>query len=89
MTLTLPYKPENTTASAPETADAVHSVSSVPDTTELILIQRGWLPREQEYYWSEEWQAGERESRAELAAGHGVRFETAEDAIRWLLADDD
>lgn len=34
------------------------------------------------------WQADEDESVAELEAGQGVHFETAQDAIRWLLSDD-
>lgn len=44
---------------------------------------------DQSYYWTEEWQAGERESLAELAAGRGIRFETAEEVIAWLQAPDE
>ena len=39
----------------------------------------------QDYYWTEEWQAAEAEALAELEAAEGLRFESAEDAIRWLL----
>jgi len=86
---TLTYEPENTTASPAISANGEHSISPIPATDELFFVQRGWLPRDQEYYWTEEWQAGEQESRAELTAGGGVRFENAEDAIRWLMRTDE
>ena len=38
----------------------------------------------QDYYWRDEWQSGEAEARAELAAGLGRTFHNAQDAIRWL-----
>lgn len=41
----------------------------------------------QAYYWRHAWQLGEQESRAELKAGLGQTFATAEKAIRWLLSD--
>ena len=43
------------------------------------------IPESQEYYWTSEWQAGEREALAEIAAGQTKEFESAQDAIRWLL----
>ncbi|MCY3920690.1 MAG: hypothetical protein OXG38_12935 [Chloroflexi bacterium] len=42
-------------------------------------------PKSQDYYWTPEWQAGEREALAEIAAGQTKEFENARDAIRWLL----
>ena len=39
---------------------------------------------DQAWFWTPEWQAGQRESEEELSAGLGVTFDTAEDAIRWL-----
>jgi hypothetical protein len=47
------------------------------------------VPEEQRYYWSPAWQQAEAESRREHAAGKARRFETAEDAVAWLLDDDD
>ena len=47
------------------------------------------IPAGQEYYWTPEWQAGERETLAELAAGGGWTFETADDALRHLFSADD
>ena len=46
------------------------------------------IPAGQEYYWTEEWQAGERETLAELAAGRGRTFDTAGDALRYLFSAD-
>ena len=43
---------------------------------------------DQDYYWTPEWQRGEKESREEITAGRGVTFKSAEDAIRWLTSDD-
>jgi len=83
------YEPRDTTASPTGVSVGHSSISRLPAGGDVVLIQGGWLPRDQEYYWTEEWQAGERETRTELAAGNGVRFDTADDAIRWLLTDDD
>ena len=47
------------------------------------------IPKSQAYYWKHAWQAGEQETLAELAAGRGVEFGSARDAIRWLLSEDD
>lgn len=38
----------------------------------------------QGYYWTDEWQRDEQVAVAELDRGEGRRFETADDAIRWL-----
>ena len=45
---------------------------------------RRWRVPDQAYFWTEEWQAAERESERELAEGRGRTFDSAEDAIRWL-----
>jgi hypothetical protein len=47
------------------------------------------VPRSQLYYWSPEWRKLESEALAELRSGEARRFETAADAIRWLLSEDD
>ena len=47
------------------------------------------IPAGQEYYWTPEWQAGEREALAELAAGQGRTFDTVDDALRYLFSTDD
>ena len=39
----------------------------------------------QEYYWTDEWREGERETLAELAAGRGQIFASADEALRFLF----
>lgn len=84
---TTTYEPANTTASSEVAgADAPFSASPLPPADEWVLVAGGILPREQEYYWSEEWQAAERDSLAQLEAGEGVDFDNATDLIRWLFS---
>ncbi|MBA3246209.1 MAG: hypothetical protein H0T61_13680 [Actinobacteria bacterium] len=47
-----------------------------------------FVPRNQAYYWTEEWQAGEAEALRELAEGKVIRFGSGAEAAQWLLADD-
>ena len=47
------------------------------------------VPRTQFYYWTRNWQEGEREALDALARGEFRRFENGDDAVRWLLSDDD
>ena len=63
-----------------ESADAGPNVPIAPPPV---------IPAGQEYYWTPEWQAGERETLAELAAGGGWTFETTDDALRHLFSADD
>jgi len=44
--------------------------------------------RSQLYYWTTKWQRDEQEALAELARGEGRTFDTPQDAIRWLLSED-
>ena len=39
---------------------------------------------EQGWFWSEEWQAGEREAEADIAGGHVYCFDTSAEAILFL-----
>jgi hypothetical protein len=60
------------------------SVSNVP-----LMGRHGFpasIPRSQLFYWTSKWQNDEAESREELAAGLGVTFASADEAIRWLLS---
>lgn len=43
-----------------------------------------YVPRSQAYYWTKEWQAGEREAQREIDEGRARRFDNPRDAIRWL-----
>lgn len=46
------------------------------------------IPDGQEYYWTDEWQAGELETLAELQAGRGQKFDSADEALRFLFEAD-
>jgi hypothetical protein len=39
---------------------------------------------DQSYYWTEEWQEGERAADAEIAAGELERFDDVDAALEWL-----
>lgn len=50
------------------------------------------MPSAQTYYWSFDWQSGERETLSGLEAGEYVEFDSPddpEDAARWLREPDD
>lgn len=42
----------------------------------------------QAYFWTEEWQSGEKAADKDLAAGRYETFDSAEEAIDWLFGDD-
>ena len=46
------------------------------------------IPDGQEYFWTSEWQAGEREAEDDLRAGRSQRFKTTNELIRDLLSAD-
>ena len=47
-----------------------------------------FIPADQVYYWSAQWQRDEAESLADLKAGRARTFDDPQDAIRHLLSDD-
>lgn len=48
-----------------------------------------FIPRDQAYFWTQEWQDGEAEALREIEAGNVRHFESAREAIAWLLSDDE
>ena len=50
----------------------------------IILRPKKLIDASQAYFWTEEWQAGEREASAEIAKGQTKRFRSAEALIRDL-----
>jgi AbrB family looped-hinge helix DNA binding protein len=48
---------------------------------EIVLLPHVAVPAEQAWFWSEEWQAKEREADDALAAGKSTTFETADDFL--------
>jgi AbrB family looped-hinge helix DNA binding protein len=57
---------------------------------EIVLRPHIAVPTEQAWFWTEEWQAKEREADDDLATGHVTTFDTAEDLLTHLdgVADD-
>jgi len=47
-----------------------------------------FIPTDQVYYWSTQWQRDEAESLADLKAGRAQTFNDPQDAIRHLLSDE-
>jgi AbrB family looped-hinge helix DNA binding protein len=50
----------------------------------IELIPLALIPRDQLWFWSPEWQAGEREAEEDIAKGRLKEFKNARDAIKWL-----
>ncbi len=48
---------------------------------EIVLLPHVAVPAEQAWFWTERWQAMEREADAELAAGKSTTFDTADDFL--------
>lgn len=48
-----------------------------------------FVPRDQLYYWTREWQEGEAEALREIAEGQARRFPDGTAAADWLLSDDE
>lgn len=57
--------------------------------TTIPLGQVFAIPRRQLYYWTDEWQAGERETLRAYNAGDSIRFLSGHDFAAWLLQSDD
>ncbi|MCI0558959.1 MAG: hypothetical protein MN733_10720 [Nitrososphaera sp.] len=53
-----------------------------PTIPELKRPKR--IPKDEEWFWSKEWQKGEREANKDLAAGRFVEFDDIDGAIQWL-----
>lgn len=54
-----------------------------PDTGETVEIDP-----EQAWYWTEEWQAGEREASADIAAGRVSSYDSIEEFLEEMEKDD-
>lgn len=80
---------ENTTAS--DSYDYAPPTGSRPPASieGFRFLPIRWLPTDQEYYWSADWQAGEQETLRELAAGGGVEFDNTADLMHWLFSADE
>ncbi len=51
----------------------------------IILEPKKLIPAEQQWFWTEEWQAGEREAQAEIDAGLTKRAGSAKELMKELM----
>lgn len=50
----------------------------------IELVPLALIPRDQLWFWTPEWQEGERQADADIAAGRVRTFKNAKHAIKWL-----
>jgi antitoxin PrlF len=55
--------------------------AEVTETGEVILRPLATVDRSQAWFWTPEWQAGEREATEQARRGKGERFETGQDFL--------
>lgn len=55
----------------------------------IVLEPKKLIPADQQWFWTEEWQKGEREAQADIEAGRVKRFNSAEELMEDLLSDDE
>ena len=54
----------------------------------LILVPKRVIDKDQAYFWSDAWQEGEREAEDDLRQGRVERFETLDELVADLDAED-
>jgi AbrB family looped-hinge helix DNA binding protein len=50
----------------------------------IVLTPKKLVDASQAYFWSEEWQKGERKADEDIKAGRVKQFDSAADAVRYL-----
>ena len=50
----------------------------------LLLTPKKLIDKSQAYFWTEEWQKGERRADEDIKAGRSVTFDSAEKAVEFL-----
>ena len=50
----------------------------------IVLMPKKLVDASQAYFWTEEWQKGERKADEDMKAGRVKRFKSAADAVRYL-----
>ncbi|MEU5874506.1 hypothetical protein AB0A73_23460 [Glycomyces sp. NPDC047369] len=58
-----------------------------PDDDRDLWERPAEVPPDQEWFWTPEWLAGEREASAQIAAGQGQVFYSAEEFLEHLERD--
>ena len=57
-------------------------------TGEIKVVPMISIPADQRWFWTEKWQAEEREAEKDIAADRVKSFDNIDDAIKWLDSDD-
>jgi len=65
-------------------ADEGEVFEMIVEDGRIILEPKSLIPKDQEWYWSKDWQAGELVVDEDIKAGRGVTFDNAENAIKYL-----
>ena len=73
-----------TTAQQPRGFDVAPNIAVRTGTQPPIFV-----PRNQLYYWTRDWQEGESMALRELESGEFRTFPDGSSAVRWLLDEDD
>jgi AbrB family looped-hinge helix DNA binding protein len=55
----------------------------------IVLEPKKLIPSDQQWFWTEEWQAGEREAQAEIDAGQMKHFSSMKDFLKDLEREDE
>ena len=55
----------------------------------IILEPQKLIPADQQWFWTEEWQKGEREAQTEIDSGQTKRFKSVKELMEDFLKDDD
>lgn len=55
----------------------------------IVLEPKKLIPADQQWFWTEEWQKGEREAQAEIDAGRVKAFDSMNDFLEDLRNNDD
>ncbi len=50
----------------------------------IVLTPKKLVDASQAYFWTEEWQKGERKADEDIKAGRTKRFTSADDAVKYL-----
>jgi AbrB family looped-hinge helix DNA binding protein len=73
-----------------EVRDALHVEEGddvafiITDEGTVVLTGLKSIPADQAWFWTDEWQAGEREASRQADRGEGTVYETAEDFLESL-----
>ena len=84
--ITIPNSPILEERPSSLTMPAYPTASTRPSMHRRVPL---FVPRDQAYYWTAQWQRDEAEAVREIGEGQGRRFTSGAAAAEWLLSDED